>query len=103
MEKKRAIAIIPPRSNACLWIKKGPEHPRNKAVTAIEKQGSKQWKKVIGYHVRSLVETTMYRLKTIFTGRFRARLFKNQQLEARIYCVILNKFTELGMPDSVAI
>lgn len=103
MKKKGALAVIPPRANARLWPKKGAEYPRNQAIMEIKKHGSKQWKEEIGYHIRSLVETMMYRLKTIFTGRFKSRLFKTQQLEARLYCIILNKFTRLGMPDSLAI
>jgi hypothetical protein len=34
----------------------------------------KEWKKNSGYHVRSLAETTLFRLKTIFGNDLSARL-----------------------------
>jgi hypothetical protein len=39
---------------------------RNRAVERIKEIGSKEWKKEIGYHKRSLIETTMFRYKVIF-------------------------------------
>lgn len=98
--QRNAQAIIPPRKNACLWPEEGPDHPRNKSLIDIELENLKIWKKKIGYHIRSLVETTMLRLKKIFTGKFKSREFDNQRLESRLMCVILNKMTHLGMPIS---
>lgn len=98
IKKKGGQAIIPPQKNACLWPESGAEHPRNQAVTEIEKKGRKEWKQNIGYHVRSLVETTMYRIKTIFTGKFKSRLIGNQKLESRLICNILNKLIAITRP-----
>lgn len=100
IQKRNAQAVIPPRSNACLWPEKGLDHPRNKALFFIARNGSKAWKEKSGYHTRSLVETSMYRLKTIFTGRLKSRLLKHQKLECRLMCMMLNKLSSLGMPDS---
>ena len=62
---REAQAIIPPRSNAVIW--KNPEHEgdkaRNKTVREYQQLGEKQSKEKTRYHMRSLVEGTMYRLK----------------------------------------
>lgn len=62
---REAQAIIPPRSNAVIW--KNPEHKedkaRNKTVREYQQLGEKQSKEKTRYHMRSLVEGTMYRLK----------------------------------------
>lgn len=56
------------------------------------------WKKLAGYHTRSLVETTMFRYKTIFGANLRSRSWENQQVEAIVKCLSLNDMTKLGMP-----
>ena len=93
--------IIPPQKNA--KIKQhgnSTETPlvRDEALRAIRRSGRKAWKKEIGYHRRSLAETAMSRMKTIFGGLLKNRLLPNQRAEARLRCRILNKFTQLGMP-----
>ena len=52
---------------------------------------------------RSLVETAMYRYKTIIGRRLHARTLPNQKTEANIACNALNRMTGLGMPISVRI
>jgi len=52
---------------------------------------------------RSLVETAMYRYKTIIGRRLHARTLPNQKTEAKIACNALNRMTSLGMPISVRI
>jgi hypothetical protein len=54
----------------------------------------------VGYHRRSLAETTFYRIKTIFGDRLMARGFKAQTCEMLIKCAALNRMTQVGMPDS---
>lgn len=76
---------------------------RNQAVERIKEVGSKEWKKEIGYHKRSLVETTMFRYKIIFGDKSTERIQENQQIEAKIKCKILNVFTNIGMPKTVKI
>lgn len=93
--------LIPPQRNA-----KIKQHgnsaaeplPRDEAIRRIRQVGRKKWKQEIGYHCRSLAETAMYRLKTIFGNNLKNRLLKTQQTEARIRCKVLNAFTRLGMP-----
>ena len=56
-----------------------------------------------GYNRRSLVETAMYRYKTIIGRRLHARTLPNQRTEAKIGCNVLNRMTRLGMPVSARI
>ena len=75
---------------------------RNKLVREIRKFGGKiGWKKKSGYHKRSLVETQMFRFKTILGGHLKSRNLQTQTSEARIKVKILNKMSALGMPRSL--
>jgi hypothetical protein len=95
--------LIPPRKNARIWKHgntKAARLKRDENLRSIRKDGRKEWKRNSGYHQRSLVETTMFRLKTIFSGDLSARLFKTQTTQALVRCAALNKMTQLGMPQS---
>jgi len=95
--------LIPPRKNARIWKHgntKAERLKRDENLRAIRKDGRKEWKKNSGYHVRSLAETTMFRLKTIFGNELSARLLETQTTQALIRCAALNKMTHLGMPQS---
>jgi hypothetical protein len=95
--------LIPPRKNARIWKHgntKTERLKRDENLRAIRRDGRKEWKKNSGYHVRSLAETTMFRLKTIFGDDLSARLLETQTLQALIRCAALNKMTHLGMPQS---
>ena len=98
--------LIPPQHNAKIWrhgnCKIAP-HPRDENLRAIRKQGRKAWKIASGYHTRSLVENTMFRLKTILGSRIRSRSWSRQKTEIRIMCSVLNKMFYQGMPDSFQI
>jgi len=104
--KAGGFAIIPPRSGTCI-VKKNPspgEEQRNRLVRERRKLGGKKaWKKISGYHRRSLVETHMFRLKTILGGSLRSRTIAHQKTEARIMVKILNGMTALGMPRTETI
>jgi Transposase DDE domain len=95
IDNRRARPRIPPRHDA--KIKRhantaGPRLPRDEAIRMIRRVGRKNWKKRIGYHCRSLVETAVSRLKTIFGPVLKNRTFPNQITEARLRCKILNHF-----------
>lgn len=95
-------AIIPPRKNAKIKQHGNSSQPpleRDEAIRGIRSVGRKQWKQGIGFHRRSLAETAMYRIKTCFGAILKNRKFENQRTEARIRCKILNKFTQLGLPQ----
>jgi hypothetical protein len=51
--------------------------------------GLETWKKETNYHRRSLAETAMFRLKTIFGPKLHSRSFENQCSEA---CRIPTRF-----------
>jgi hypothetical protein len=99
---KGARSVIPPKQRARV---RGSEEFRDRdaAVLRGRKVGREEWKKESGYHRRSLVETAMMRLKTIFAGRLKAREWKRQVTELRIRCAALNRMTGLGMPPSYAV
>lgn len=95
--------LIPPRKNAHIWQhgnSKEERLKRDENLRYIRKHGRAQWKEDSGYHVRSLAETIMFRLKTIFGGRLSARLLETQTTQALIRCLALNHITHLGMPES---
>ncbi len=97
---------IPPRRDARIWRHgnaKGPPHPRDENLRYIRRHGRRAWKRHSGYHRRSLAETAVFRLKTIFGPSLSARMLETQQTQARIRCRALNVMTHLGMPDSYAI
>jgi hypothetical protein len=95
--------LIPPRKNAHIWKHgntKAERLKRDENLRSIRKLGRKEWKKESGYHVRSLAETTIFRLKTIFGNELSARLLETQTTQALVRCAALNKMTHLGMPQS---
>lgn len=93
--------VIPPRQGASIRQHgncAAPRLPRDEAVRGIRRHGRQGWKRASGYHRRSLVETSMSRLKQAFGPRLKNKAFENQQTEARLRCKLLNRFTQLGMP-----
>jgi hypothetical protein len=97
-----AKAIIPPQRNAKIAQHGNSRNrplSRDEAIRQIRRQGRSRWKQDVGYHLRSLSETAMYRMKCCFGDHLKNRLLPNQQAEARIRCKILNKFTALGLPQ----
>src|SRR5574343_1433876 len=97
-----ASAIIPTRRNAQLW-KKYPAgaHARNEIPRATQRLGRTIWKKWSGYHRRSLVETKMRCLK-LLGERIMSRDFDRQVAELQVRAALLNRFTQLGTPVTVA-
>jgi hypothetical protein len=98
-----ARALIPPRKNARIWQHantKAERLKRDENLRYIRKHGRKAWKNDSGYHIRSLAETTMSRMKTIFGDDLSARLMETQTTQALIRCAALNTMTHLGMPRS---
>lgn len=94
---------IPPRRGARLAKQDnagGKPLTRDANIRRIRKVGRKRWKKEVDYHRRSLAETTMFRLKTIFGDELSARCFENQATETFVRCQILNRMNQLGKPDA---
>ena len=95
--------LIPPRKNARIWQhgnSKEERLKRDENLRYIRKHGRQQWKKDSGYHIRSLAETIMFRLKIIFADKLSARLLETQTTQALIRCLALNRMTHLDMPES---
>lgn len=97
-----AAAIIPTRKNARLWKTYPPGgETRNEIVKATQRLGRALWKRWSGYHRRSLVETKMRCLK-LLGERIMARDFDRQVAKLHIRAALLNRFTQLGTPVTVA-
>lgn len=103
LKRKVGRFLIPPMKNAKIIIhgnRKGQEpHPRDVNLRAIRKTTRTRWKNDNGYHIRSLVETAVFRFKNTFGDRIQARKFANQETEFRIKAGILNVFHSLGMSE----
>lgn len=98
--------IVPPQRNARYQMN-APEYleQRNKSLLEIRGLGGddiarKLWLKLKGYHKRSLVETGMFRFKTLFGSNLKSRIFQSQEAEVIVKSKALNIMTGLGMPLS---
>lgn len=95
---------IPPQHNARIWQHgntRAEPLARDQNIRRIRKIGRARWKAQSGYHRRSLSETAMFRLKSIFGDRVSARLFTNQRTHLLLRLKALNRMTTLGMPDTI--
>lgn len=103
LKRKVKRFLIPPMKNAKIMVhgncKSREPHPRDANLRAIRQTTRRCWKKASGYHIRSLVETAVFRFKNTFGDRIQARKFANQETEFRIKAGILNTFQALGMPE----
>ena len=68
----------------------------------IQRLGRDIWKRWSGYHRRSLVETKMRCVK-LMGERVLARDFDRQVAELQVRAAILNRFTQLGTPETVRV
>ena len=101
--RRNAQAIIPPRKNARAWkSSQTGAASRNEALRACQRLQRRIWKKWIGYHRRSLVETKMNCFKRL-GERVMARTFERQVTELHIRVALLNRFSQLGRPVTVAV
>jgi hypothetical protein len=109
--KRAAKPVFPPQHDACIQrnkIKKDPALMKRDEVILFLNKGQrgerlKIWKKENEYHRRSLVETMMSRMKTLFGDQMRSRSFENQSTDLLIRCYAVNKINGLGMPKSEVI
>ena len=76
---------------------------RNHLLRQIAAQGRTAWRVLSGYTRQSVAENTMFRCKQLFGGQLRARNLDGQRTEARIKCSVLNRMTQLGMPETVRV
>lgn len=105
IERRNASLLAPPPRNATYKAaQEGWERMRDAALAEIQGLGGDDnaralWKKLIGYHRRSLVETAMYRLKQVLGGNLKARSAAGQAVEVQCKCIVLNRMTDLGLPQ----
>lgn len=98
---RRAAAILPPRRNGQSW--KGNSlgnQVRNELLRSVKYLGRTLWKKWIGYHCCSLVETKVHCFR-LLADRVKSRDFDRQVAELQICVAILKRFTALGTPQTV--
>ncbi|MBM3456409.1 MAG: IS5 family transposase [Bacteroidetes bacterium] len=101
-ERERVNLITPPRKGSKYKI--GIDRSkRDETVQMIYKMGNneealKKWKKLRGYHRRSLVETAISRIKGILGNTLKSRSLINQHHEMLLKSLIINKLNTLGLP-----
>lgn len=104
-----ARPIFPPQNKAAVQRNKYKKNPalfaRDKAIIAVGRgedrpERLREWKVENNYHRRSLVETAMFRMKTLFTDQIRSKCFENQRTDLLIRCRAINEINRLGMPLS---
>ncbi|MCA2009630.1 IS5 family transposase [Tritonibacter mobilis] len=97
-----AAAIIPSRRNARPWKPDtAGARARNEILRASKHLGRALWRNWSGYHRRSRVETKMNCVK-LLGQRLMSREFDRQVAEVQIRVAVLNRFTALGIPMTVA-
>ena len=98
-----AHAVIPVRRNGRPWKEDGPgAAARNETMRAITRLGRTIWKKWSDYHRRSLVETKMHCFK-LLGQRVASRTFDRQITELKVRAAILNRFSQIGTPNTVRV
>jgi len=102
-QKGGKTIVPPPRTAVYKGAKDGWERQRDVSLAEIaglggDEWGRKLWKKLSGYYRRSLVETTMFRLKRMLGERLKGRLLGSQRTEAICKSMVLNKMSKLGLP-----
>ncbi len=98
-----ARAVIVVRCNGRPWKEDGRgAAARNETLRAIKRLGRTIWKKWSGYHRRSLVETKMHCFK-LLGQRVMARTFDRQITELKVRAAILNRFSQIGTPNTVRV
>ena len=106
IDRRGAVAAIPPRRGAHIrrhGNSSGQRLARDENIRRVRRVGRKRWKQEVGCHRRSLAETAIYRIKTIFGDRLSTRGLESQVREMLIKCGALNRMTQLGMPDSYVV
>lgn len=81
----------------------GPRLDRDENLRRIRQVGRAAWKAESGYHERSLGETAVFRMKTLFGPGVSSRKAGQQATEVGVRCRALNIMTHQGMPETVRI
>ena len=106
LDRRGARAVIPPRRDAKIQRHgntAGPRLARDENLRRIRQIGRAAWKEESGYHRRSLGETAMFRMKTLFGPGVSSREDERRATEVGIRCRALNLMTHHGMPDTIRV
>lgn len=107
-----AKPVFPPQHNAAVQRNKKKKNaaliPRDDLINRLNSAADKDeelklWKRENNYHKRSLVETNMSRMNTVFSDQMSARHPENQFTDLAVRCRIINKMNRLGLPESMAV
>jgi hypothetical protein len=104
--RPQATPTFVPRRTARLGPAQGPtgwRGARNLILRQIAARERSGWKVLSGYTRQSIAENTMFRFQQLFGGRLWARGLATQHSEAVVKCSVLNRMTQLGMPETVRI
>jgi hypothetical protein len=103
LSQQGITATIPPRKGSKIRqhgnCRKAPLQ-RDQNLRTLRRLGRRGWAKESGYSRRSLVETHMMRQKRILGSGLSSRCATRQAVECRLRCLVLNRLTHLGMPQS---
>jgi Transposase DDE domain len=91
--------VIPPNTGFQALQKDDPEQ-RKENQNSIDQQGRQKWQSQTNYGIRSRVENTFSRFKTIVGNKLKSLNPKAQKNEVHIAILILNKMHNIGMPKS---
>lgn len=98
-------SLVKPRENAAAWeddvTGAGLRNPLVTMETrsAIIVPGSLAWKKLTGYSVRSLIESSYSRLSSMGANRPRSRSDTGRMGEITTALELLNRYASIGMPE----
>ena len=98
----QAVRVLIPPARAAR-LRRAPStamRERNRNVRSIRELGRREWHKQSGYSQRSMVESAIYRYKSILGGDLRSRGRAGQRIEVQMGCKILNRMALFAMPDS---
>jgi len=104
--QRQATPTFVPRRTARLGTASAPtgwRAARNHVLRQIEAHGHAAWQVLSGYTRQSIAENTMFRFKQLFGGQLWARRHATPRAEALVKCVVLNRMTQLGMPETIRI
>jgi hypothetical protein len=101
--QRQATPTFLPRRTARPGIAKDPtgwRAARNRILRQIEARRRSAWQVLGGDTRQSIAENTLCRFKQLFGGRIWARRHATQRTEALVKCVVLNRMTQLGVPET---
>jgi hypothetical protein len=106
LARRGARAVIPPRREAPIGRQghsAGPRLAREETLRRIRRIGREAWKRESGSPPRSLGETALFRMKTLFGDGGSSRRPAPQATEAGLRCRALSIMTHQGRPQSVLV